>query len=42
MEWPLRVSKFNALIALMLVAPIEAVKERQAAGSGYWLTGKLD
>jgi Protein of unknown function (DUF2585) len=25
---------------LMLAAPIEAVKEWQAAGSGYWLTGK--
>lgn len=25
---------------LMLVAPIESVKEWQAAGTGYWLTGK--
>lgn len=25
---------------LMLVAPVESVKEWQAAGTGYWLTGK--
>lgn len=25
---------------LMLTAPVEAVKDWQAAGSGYWLTGK--
>ncbi len=25
---------------LMLVAPVEAVKDWQAAGTGYWLTGK--
>ncbi len=29
-----------ALNVLMLVAPIESVKEWQAAGTGYWLTGK--
>ena len=29
-----------ALNALMLVAPSEAVKNWQAAGTGYWLTGK--
>lgn len=27
---------------LMLVAPIEAVKNWQSEGSGYWLTGKVD
>ncbi len=29
-----------ALNILMLAAPIESVKDWQAAGSGYWLTGK--
>jgi Protein of unknown function (DUF2585) len=29
-----------ALNVLMLVAPIENVKEWQAAGTGYYLTGK--
>ncbi len=29
-----------ALNVLMLVAPIESVKEWQSAGTGYWLTGK--
>jgi Protein of unknown function (DUF2585) len=29
-----------ALNILMLAAPIEAVKEWQGAGTGYWLTGK--
>ncbi len=29
-----------ALNVLMLVAPIESVKEWRAAGTGYWLTGK--
>ena len=29
-----------ALNVLMLVAPVESVKEWQAAGTGYWLTGK--
>lgn len=29
-----------ALNVLMLVAPIENVKDWQAAGTGYWLTGK--
>ena len=28
------------LNVLMLVSPIERVKEWQAAGTGYWLTGK--
>jgi Protein of unknown function (DUF2585) len=28
------------LNVLMLTAPIESVKEWQAAGTGYWLTGK--
>jgi hypothetical protein len=28
------------LNVLMLVAPVESVKEWQAAGTGYWLTGK--
>ncbi len=30
-----------ALNVMMLVAPVERVKEWQAAGTGYWLTGQI-